>query len=135
MFRTFNIKRMNNYKLRGKKNANVMPVHLGNLLAKKIKERRYSKAAIARRINRNINAITPILKRPSMQCYLLWELSDAFKYDFFELLSEELKLKLGDKLESPNVPLKQTITELEKEIEQLRSENTYLKKAIDALAK
>ena len=119
----------------GKKNPNVMPVHLGKLLAEKIKERRYSRAAIARSINRNGNAITPLLKRPSMQCYLLWELSVAFKYDFFAYLSQQLRKKVGDKLESPNADLLLRIAELEKENKELHTNYAYLKKAIDALTK
>jgi len=120
---------------RGKKNPNIMPVNLGSLLAEKIKEKRLSKALIARRINRSVNAVSPLLKRPSMQTYLLWELSIALNYNFFEHLSEQLKQKAGGKIGSGNGSAEQTITVMQKENEQLRTENTYLKKAIDALTK
>ena len=120
---------------RGKKNPATIGVHIGNLLAEKINQQRISKSAMARRIGRSVTAISPLLKRPSMQAYLLWELSIALGYDFFHHLSEALLAKAGEQIVSGIGSDKAAIAALEKEVNALRTENNYLKKMIDVMAK
>ena len=112
---------------RGKKNSLIADVHTGNLVSEKIKQLRLSNAEVARKISRPRSAISPLLKRPSMQCYLLWELSIALDYDFFDVLSAKLSEKTAGKIFSVT---KQKISSLEKEIETLKKENEFLKEIV-----
>ncbi|HLG34047.1 MAG TPA: hypothetical protein VI757_04145 [Bacteroidia bacterium] len=105
---------------RGMKNAAVMAVHTGKLLEEKIKEQRLSKAEVARRIVRPRTAIKPLCARPSMQAYLLWELSVALGYDFFAHLSQALLQKHPAIAGINNASA--TIAALEKENERLNIE-------------
>ncbi|MEP7168590.1 MAG: hypothetical protein ABI855_04415 [Bacteroidota bacterium] len=119
---------------RGTKNPSVIGIHLGNLLNEKIKEQRLSKTEAGRKIKRPPTAIKPLLSRPSMQAYLLWELSIALEYDFFSHLSQALLEKLPD-IKGVNPPGKATIAALQKEVTALSGERDYLKKMIDIMAK
>ena len=124
---------------RGNKNPSITGIHLGKMVAEKIKEQRISKAELARRMSgRPDSAISPLLKRPSMQAYLLWELSIALKYDFFEPLSEALSRQAaaqGAQMVSGKAGAQAAMAALENEASALRSENNYLKKMIDVMAK
>lgn len=119
---------------RGTKNPSIIKVHLGNLLSEKIKDQRLTKSAVARKINRPPSAIKPLLNRPSMQAYLLWELSIALEYDFFAHLSQAL-LTNHPHIKSANTQDTTTIASLQKELAALRDERDYLKKMIDIMAK
>ena len=119
---------------RGTKNPEVIEVHLGKLLSEKIKEERLSKSEVARKINRPPTAIKPLLSRPSMQAYLLWELSIALEYDFFSALSAAL-LEKHPQVKSAGENQRTTIAHLEKELASTKEERDYLKKMIDILAK
>jgi plasmid maintenance system antidote protein VapI len=119
---------------RGKKNPEVIEVHLGKLLSEKIKEQRLSKTAVARSINRPSSAIKPLCDRPSMQAYLLWELSIALDYDFFSAVSQAL-LQKHPQISSANANDKATIASLQKELADVKLERDYLRKMMDVIAK
>ena len=120
---------------RKKSNPNVIGVNIGKLMAAKMEEMRISQAGLTRKLKRNHQSIiSQMLKRKSMQAYLLWELSIAMNYDFFRHISEEL-IDQNPSLRGSTPSAQNRIAALEKELEQCRSENAYLKKAIDALAK
>jgi hypothetical protein len=119
---------------RGTKNPSIIKVHLGNLLNEKIKEQHLTKSELGRKIKRPRSAIKPLLNRPSMQAYLLWELSIALEYDFFAHLSQALSEKYPG-IKTTGTQDKAVIAALEKELTALREEKNYLKKMIDIMAK
>lgn len=120
----------------GKRNPGITGLHLGKIVADKMMELRINKAELTRKMRRNHQSIiSALFKRPSMQTYLVWELSIALKYDFFGYLSEQIMQKAGGQIISNNIMAQQKIAELEKQTEALRQENTVLRKAVEALAK
>jgi hypothetical protein len=118
----------------GRKNPEVIDVHIGNLLLEKLKEFHLTKVEVARRTNRAQTSILPLTRRPSMQAYILWEISIAMKYDFFSSLSKSLLEKHPD-IKSETTSLHATIASLEKELAATKVERDYMKKALDVLAK
>ncbi len=121
-------------KNRKHRDADVMGINLGQMIDGRLKSERLTKAEITRKLGRNAGALYPILKRPSMQTYLLWEVCIALGYNYFRDLAEALDKKAGHVLESGNVPDKEKIAALEKELSDLKESHSYLKKAIDMLA-
>lgn len=120
---------------RGKhRDAEVMGLNLGQMIEQRMKSKRLTQAEITRKLGRNGGAIYPILRRPSMQAYLLWEVSIALEYNYFRDLADALDKKAGHVLESGNVPDKEKIAALEKELSDLKESHSYLKKAIDMLS-
>ncbi len=115
------------YKNRGKKNTAIMSVNVGNLIAAKIKEQKAYKSDIAKKIGREPAAIFPIVKRPSLQTYLLWEISEAIGHNFFHEIAEALDEKTKYTLTNGKQKEKQKIEELEKENEKLKLEVEILK--------
>jgi hypothetical protein len=118
----------------GKKQSNIIEEHVGELLTAKLKELHVTNIELARRINRPHSAIAPMRKQPSMQAYMLWEVSVALKYDFFSALSESMH-RLHPEVSSATASDKAVIASLEKELAAVKEERDYLKKMIDILAK
>jgi hypothetical protein len=111
-----------------------MEAHAGKLIAQKVKELKFSKAEVARRINRPASNIPPLLKQRSMQAYILWELSIALDYDFFSAISQAL-IEKHPTLTGANASAQSRIASLEKELAAMKEERDYLKKIIDVWAK
>lgn len=120
---------------RGKKNMNVMTINTGKLLANKIKEKKLTKTGLEEKLGRTRSSINPLLKRPSIQTYFLWELSEAIGYNFFHEIADALDEKTGHQLESKRSAENLKLEDLKKENIALREERDYLKKMIDILAK
>jgi len=78
------------YLKRGKKSPDVMTVNIGELVQKKLKEKKLQKTIIASKTGRAKGALYPLLRRPSMQTYLLWEISEAIGYNFFHEIAQAL---------------------------------------------
>ena len=114
----------------GRKNPEVIGMHIGTLLSKKLKEYHISKAEVARRISRPHSSLYPLTHNPSMQAYLLWELSIAMKYDFFATLSSELQQKHPE-IKSEHAAL----IALQKELAEVKQERDALKKVVEMLGK
>lgn len=71
-------------------------IHLGSLIAKRLKEIGMPKAEFGRRLNTSRQNVGSLLKRESFDTAFLATIGEVLEYDFFKyLVSEE------DKLESP----------------------------------
>src|SRR3990172_645164 len=101
----------------GRKNPLLTGIHIGKLVADKVKQLRLSKAAVARLLSRKQSTVTTLMKRPSLQVYILWEFSIALGYNFFHHLSEQLITKAGEKIVSGNPTDKMMITALQQEVQ------------------
>src|SRR4051812_6507516 len=77
----------------GRKNPDTIGINLGELLTNKLKELHVTNTELGRRTNRPHSAFYSLRRRPSMQAYLLWELSVALEYDFFSDISRALLQK------------------------------------------
>jgi hypothetical protein len=115
---------------RGKKNPEAIGIDIGSMLTKKLKEFHLSNSEVGRRINRPHSAIYPLRRQPSMQAYLLWEISIAMNYDFFSALSSELQQK-HPQIKSEHA----VIAALQKELEEVKQERDTLKKVVELLGK
>ena len=122
-------------KSRARKNPLVTGIHIGKLVAEKIKQQRLSNAAVGRMVSRNEATVSTFQKKPSLQAYILWELSIALGYNFFHHLSEQLITKAGEKIVSGNPTDKMMITALQQEVQRVTEERDYLKKVINILDK
>jgi hypothetical protein len=120
---------------RARKNPLVTGIHIGRLVADKMKQQRMSNAEVARLLNRDQATVTTLMKRPSLHVYILWEFSIALGYNFFHHLSEQLITKTGEKIVSSIPTDKMMITTLQQEVQRLTEERDYLKKMINILDK
>jgi len=116
-----------NYLKRGKKNADVMNINIGQLLSKKLKELKIFNKTLAVKTGRAPSSIFPLLRRPSMQTYLLWEISEAIGYNFFHEIAQALDEKTNFTLANGNEQAVQKLAEKDKEIEKLKLEVEILK--------
>jgi hypothetical protein len=114
----------------GRKNPEVIGIHVGTLLTKKLKEYHITKAEVARRISRPHSSLYTLTHNPSMQAYLLWELSIAMNFDFFATLSSELQQKHPE-IKSEHA----AIIALQKELSEMKQERDNLKKVVELLGK
>ncbi len=108
-----------------------MGIHLGEKVTERMKNQHLTNAELDRRLARN-GGMYHIIRKPSIQTYLLWEISIALNYDFFALLSDLLAAQ-HPQMESPRQNTIATINNLQTENDQLRTERDYLKKMIDLL--
>src|SRR5947207_1978749 len=114
----------------GKKNPEVIAVHIGTLLANKFKEMHITKTEVARRISRPHSSMRLLASRPSMQAYMLWEMSIATNFDFFATLSSELQQKYPD-MKSEHA----AIIALQTELADVKQDRDMLNKRVELLGK
>jgi len=115
---------------RGKKDMTAMTVNIGELLAKKMKELKIPKTTLSAKTGRATSALNPLVKRPSMQTYLLWEISEALGYNFFHEIAEALDEKTKYTLANGKQKEKEKMDALEKENEKLKLEVEILKEIL-----
>lgn len=114
----------------------IKNLNIGLRIRQEMKALNKNKMDIARLIGRKHGTVSKILKTTSMQAYLVWELSLALKYNFFNDLATQLDQTAGEgTLQNAGQPLKTTIAALEKEVQQLKEERDYLRKVVDVLGK
>jgi len=122
-------------KSRARKNSLVTGIDIGKLIADIMQQLRLSKAEVARLLSRRQSTVTTLMKRPSLQAYILWEFSIALGYNFFHHLSEQLITKAGEKIISGTPTDKMLIATLQQEVQRLTEERDSLKKIINILDK
>ena len=88
--------------------------HLGNMLAQLIKQKRISKAELARKLNINGTGINQYIKQSTLHAALLWKIGQILEYDFFAALSKEFPISSTTELEQT---LQHQINDLKKENE------------------
>lgn len=87
--------------------------HIGNLIAKVLRDKHISQAEAARRMNVSSSTISGYLSQPSIQFGILWKLCIVLKHDFLS----ELKGYYPPTMPSPNNDAeRERIKDLEKEI-------------------
>jgi hypothetical protein len=119
-----------------KKGNRSARLNTGSMIRAKAKEKQFTMAALARLTGRKNSTVTTLLKKTSMQAYILWELSLALKHNFFADLAQQLNEAAGaGALENSEAPAKTKIEALEKENQQLREERDMMRKVVEVLGK
>ena len=100
--------------------TNKMP-HLGRLLDEKLKAAKLTRDDVGKRIGKKGVTVYGYLEEPSLHARILWELSKALNFDFFEYLSQCLHqgASATDKLNDATTQITQLqnrIADLEKEL-------------------
>jgi hypothetical protein len=70
---------------------NNMP-HLGGLINRKIYEKRHTRLSVGKLLGKHQMTVKGYTQEASVQARILWDLSKALNYDFFEHLSNALDL-------------------------------------------
>ncbi len=100
-------------------------LHIGKLIRKHLEEIGMTKSEFARRIDTSPQNIYGIFKRESCDTNLLKNISDCLKFDFFGYYSSGSKI-IGGELKTAT-DMQKEISELTKELDQIKAENGYLK--------
>lgn len=113
-----------------KPKGNTIPhLHVGKLVETERRNQRVTIAVLSRRMRRNQSGMNGILKRSSMQAYLVWELSVALGHNFFTELAQQLNAATHGKLTEEQTELEV----LKSKYRELEQERDYLRKALDIL--
>ncbi|MGE0638371.1 MAG: helix-turn-helix domain-containing protein [Bacteroidia bacterium] len=99
----------------------------GKMLTEYIKSNRIYQSALSRKLGRNVSTLKRFKKRSTIQTAILWELCNALNYNFISDLAAQLP---------PEMPARPTlkdqrIAELEKQVQELKSERDNLQRVID----
>ena len=100
---------------------------IGEMLQARIKERRISKAAVSRALNRKPETFHRFTKRASLQTEILWQICTVMKHNFFADLASQLPVEF-----TSNAPID---TSNDEKIAMLSEENKLLKAQLGALEK
>ncbi len=109
-----------------------MAINVGQRLNELLKQKHITQLELNRRIGRN-GAAYHIIRQPSVQVHLLWDICIAVEHDLFADISNDLQTRFPQTTTAANQNNKTTIANLQHENEQLRTERDYLKKMIDLL--
>lgn len=102
----------------------------GKMLRSYLKKHRIYKSVLARMVNRHPQTLQGMLKKPSFQTAILWELSVALQHNFFADMA--VALGIADGFENP---LQTRVTELEKQNSDLQLQIKTLEKAIELMGR
>ncbi|MAL59447.1 MAG: hypothetical protein CMC14_05305 [Flavobacteriaceae bacterium] len=108
-----------------KKKIPQMP-HIGKLYQDFIRKKRYPQVWVAKYMGKNESVVTRYRHRPSLQCYLLWELSHILKHNFFLDLAAQLPSNFTTHAPDPTLALQERVKELEEEVNTLRIQKETL---------
>jgi hypothetical protein len=112
---------------------NNMP-HLGGLINKKIYEKRHTRLSVGKLLGKHQMTVKGYTQEPSVQARILWDLSKALNYDFFEHLSNSLDLN-NKKIGAPTSEVltkSQQIQHLESKVADLEKELAIYKEILVA---
>ncbi len=104
----------------------VMP-HLGNLVRRKLKEKKVRNAEIARKMGIKQQSMSGYLHNGSFQFRILWDIGMALEYNFFADLMAHLPKKVLDSAESE---FQRVILAQAEEIKDLKKEVAILKEIL-----
>lgn len=111
-------------------NTKIKELHTGQLVAQVLKQKRVTHAALARATHRSQSNLSTLIKGPSTQAYILWQMSLALKHNLFRDMADQLDAATNGRMAQGAI----TIETLQKEVEQLRKERDTLMKAIAKLS-
>jgi hypothetical protein len=103
--------------------------HVGQMMDKHMRQHRYHKAALARKIAVNYTTVVNFMRSPDNRVSYIWNICHALRYNFLSDLAAQLP---------PDMPCAPTlkdqrITELEQQVQQLTQECATLQRVIDTL--
>ncbi len=100
--------------------------HIGKLLTKLIEEKKYKRSEIMGMIGLQSSAFYGYEMRYSLQCYIIWRLCYAMKYNIFLDLANSLPSDFDYDKNKQNTK-EQLLLELQEENKKLKWENELLK--------
>lgn len=106
--------------MKGRRYLDELPYpypHIGNMVHKVIKQKRFTKAEVARRMNVSPTIMARYLKNQSIQYGILWKFCVVLNYDFLSDLEEYYPKELPKKINTEIAILQKKIESLESEIE------------------
>jgi hypothetical protein len=103
--------------------------HIGKLLTKLIEEKKYKRSDITRMVGVQNSAFYGYEMRYSLQCYVVWKLCYAMKYNIFLDLANTLPPDFDYDKTKPNTK-EQLLEQLQEENKKLKWENDLLKEMI-----
>ena len=112
---------------------NKMP-HLGNLVDQKIYETHNTRVSIGNLIGKSHLTVYGYTKEASLHSRILWDLSQALNFDFFEHLSK--CLNLNGKFDDENIDKEKTISKdttianLQQQVSDLQKELAIYKEIV-----
>jgi len=117
-----------------------MAIHIGKRIKEELYKQGISVSTFAKKINRSRNVVYDIFERESIDTALLNKIGLILRLDFFSIYSEQKEYKkegiypayLKDE-KSPYNSVSDQLKEIEKKLELLQNENTYLKKIVGLL--
>jgi hypothetical protein len=101
----------------------------GEMMDKHMRQNRYHKSALARKIDMNYETVVNIMRRPDNKVSTVWNICHALRYNFLSDLAAQLPHDM------PCAPTSkdQRIAQLEQQVQQLTQECTILQRIIDTL--
>jgi len=121
-------------KLKRAKGNTIPGLNTGEMIRGITEKRNLNNTEIGRKTGRTESTIKALLKKTSVQVYVLWEFSLALKHNFFADLAHQLDEAAGNGvLENRQAGLTTRLAALEKENSELRTERDYLRKVVDVL--
>lgn len=93
--------------------------HLGNMVKRKLKEKRVRTAEVARKMGVKQQSMSGYLQNESFQFRILWDIGMALEYNFFADLMAHLPKKV---LDSAKSGFQETILAQAEEIKDLKKE-------------
>ena len=120
-----------------------MGLHIGKLIGERLTQIGMTKSEFARRINKARQNVNDILKRQSIDTELLFSISKALNYDFFQhyvkSLNEEVKINEpaneGNLLSEQVVEYQRQVTEQDKKLSMALKEVELLNEIVSLLKK
>lgn len=109
---------------------NLIPApHAGSLVKEYIKSNRLYQSALARDLGRRPETVSAYLKSNSLHTRVLFELSQALNRNFFS----DIASLLPSAMSAAPTPKDQRVTELEKQLADMKTERDNLQKVLDIL--
>jgi|GEM_PF-2200684 transcriptional regulator with XRE-family HTH domain len=102
-------------------------IHIGNLILEQVHNQGISKSELARRLNISPQNVYSLFKRRTVQAIMLKKVSDALKFDFFNVYCNQEVHASKSVTPDRNSDYYAEYQELNREIARLREENEYLK--------
>lgn len=103
--------------------------NIGQILNNHVRRNRFHQSALARNIGVRSETIANFLRRPDNRISYIWRICFALNYNFFA----DIAAKLPATMRCAPTAKDERIAELEKEMQQLRTERDILQGVIDVL--
>jgi len=126
-------------------------IHLGSIISRKLNEKKVSNSQLAKALGVTYSAVTYILRKNTMDVYMLHRVSNALKYNFFrhfpvnedegektmEGVSKvfDVRDKTIDELKTKLAECEKITEPLKRDLAMQKQENVYLKKINELLEK